>query len=76
MGIPPGLGLVVLAGDADRVRLLGADGAMHPPGPLPPGSYQVRAWFKGMEPVSSGTVSVVAGAETVVTCAAALTVCR
>ena len=73
---PMALGTVTVQGDASRVRLQSSDGALHPPGPLPAGTYAIKAWFGGVEPISTGSIQVTAGQDSQIECSRAFQVCR
>lgn len=73
---PPAQGSVRVRGDFDSVQLVAADGAVYPPGAVPPGTYAVRAAFNGQAAAGAGEVVVVAGSESVLSCNAAFGRCQ
>jgi hypothetical protein len=69
------LATVVVTGDASRVWLESASGRF-PAGRVPPGTYRVKAFFEGADPVSAGEIVVEAGQTRELRCVSALLVCR
>lgn len=61
----------------ERVQLVEvSSGASHPPGPVPPGTYQVVALFDGITRTTTVTVTVAEGEQATVKCSADLGNCR
>ena len=71
----PSTGTVSVSGAA-RASLVGADGTTHEPGTVPEGSYTVRVWFEGGEPIDALTVDVAGGSAHEVFCDDLLFMCR
>ena len=67
--------LVALAGDAERVELVGAD-TYELPAPVPPGAYILRVTFPGLEPYHYNPQPVRAGTRYEVRCLQAMLTCR
>jgi hypothetical protein len=65
----PPRGTIRLAGGADRLSLVAADGTVYSAGRVPPGTYSLRAEFpnKGTAP-NAGSATVAAGQTLSVTC--------
>ena len=75
--IPSPTGLVVVKGDASSVLLIDARGRPHPPGRLPPGSYDVEASFaSGATIRQPDRVRVRAGVTTTLECMELLETCN
>lgn len=68
---PPGLGTLVVVGDADEVRLVGADGSIRSPGEVPAGTWRLVARFGTVEVRPPELVEVREGETVEVRCAAA-----
>jgi len=69
-------GRVELAGDAEKVVLVGSPGAFVLPATVPEGSYTIRATFSGREPMVAGSVAVHRGGTVTVRCSAGFTRCK
>ncbi len=69
-------GRVELAGDADKVVLVGPAGSFALPASVPEGSYTIRATFSGRDPMVAGRVSVHRGTTTTVRCSSGFTRCK
>lgn len=66
---------VQLRGDVDRVWLQSKSGHF-PVGKVPPGTYTVLAFFDGVNPTSTQTVSLLPGKQYVLTCSDSMMVCK
>ncbi len=66
---------VVITGDAKRVWLESAAGR-YPAGDVAPGTYHVTVFFDGVDPVSTGDITVKAGETRELRCSSQLMVCR
>ena len=62
--------VVVAAGDASRVRLIGSNGTFGS-GTVPAGSYTIQATFRDGDPRMAGTVQVADGQRIIIVCKAA-----
>jgi len=65
---------VMLTGDARSVWLISADGR-YPVGQVPPGSYEIKAWFDQPEPAVAGTVTLHDGERVTLRCIGAMARC-
>jgi len=65
----------VVKGNAEKVLLLSGSATFSPGDELPPGGYEVRAWFDGA-PVEAGSIQVRVGQTTTVSCSASFLRCR
>ena len=74
-GPPPGMARVVVTGDARSVYFISSTGRL-PAGDLPAGSYEVQAFFDGVEPVPTGEITLAEGETRTINCSAGLMVCR
>lgn len=75
-GVRPDRARVALRGDVARVWLQSAAGNFPLPGDLPPGTYQIQAFFEGTDPVSVGTITLQGGQERSLSCSEELRKCR
>jgi hypothetical protein len=57
------------------VQLIGEDGRARRPGPVPPGRYDVKATFGGVELRAAGRVTVADGEQVRLQCNEALSAC-
>lgn len=65
---------VMLTGDARSVWLISADGRF-PVGQVPPGRYEIKAWFDQPEPAVAGTVTLHDGERITLRCIGAMARC-
>ena len=71
----PSMATVLVKGDAKRVWLESPAGRF-PAGQVPPGTYQIKAFFDGVDAVTTGSITVKAGEVREIKCVSALVVCR
>ena len=65
---------MLLTGDARSVWLVSDDGR-YPVGQIPPGSYQIKAWFDQPEPAVAGSVTLHDGERVTLRCIGAMARC-
>ncbi len=65
---------VMLTGDARSVWLISPDGRF-PVGQVPPGTYEIKAWFDQPEPAVAGTVTLHDGERVTLRCIGAMARC-
>ena len=65
---------VELVGEARNLWLVNDQGR-YPVGVVPPGSYAIKAWFDGPDPVNAGTITLLPGDSVTIRCVAAMARC-
>ncbi len=71
----PSTGAVKLSGDAERVVVTMGSTRVDLPAELPPGTYNILAWFPDMPSTKAGSLTVAAGDTVTVRCTAAFLQC-
>ena len=66
---------VIIRGDVERVWLQSGEGRF-PAGKVPPGTYEVLAFFDGVNPTATATIVLAPGQSRALTCSATLMVCK
>ena len=73
---PEVTGTVTVVGDAQKVMLTDGKRELSPDGPIPVGTWQIKAWFDGPTSVGAGKVVISADKPATIKCNASLLQCR
>jgi serine/threonine protein kinase len=73
---PPATTKVALTGDARTVWLTNDAGMFPIPGDVPPGQYQIKAWFSNATPVIAGSKTIAATQNDAVNCNSFMERCK